>query len=134
MLSMTNEYSQYITSRGGVEGHALPQIRRLKTLGCGGKVQITRFDTAIAGTQARPATRCDKGGAMKEYNVSTGPKYSMTVYAADAREAIIKAFKKKAPKTVGLLVIAKTHGEPEVFMNPVIALQEAGYVVSEEER
>ena len=70
---------------------------------------------------------------MKKFKVSTGPKYSLTVNAEDARGAIIKAFKKKAPKTVGVLVMAKTYGEPEVFMNPFIALKEAGYPVVEEE-
>lgn len=65
---------------------------------------------------------------MPKFKVETG-NYQETVHAENAKAAVVKAFKKRAPKTVGMLAQVTPARGRVVYLDAPHCLSLAGYDV-----
>lgn len=70
---------------------------------------------------------------MKQWKITTGDYCSEVVHEQDmtALEATVLAFKKKAPREVGVLTECTLVDETVFYVKTTIALEQAGYKVDE---
>ncbi len=65
---------------------------------------------------------------MKTYTIQTGGQ-EWKVKAKNGKDAVIAAFKKKAPKAPGILTEVRSKEEPDFFVDSIKYLRLAGYKV-----
>lgn len=65
---------------------------------------------------------------MNTYTIQTGGQ-EWKIKAKNGKEAVIAAFKKKAPKAPGLLTEVRSKAETEFFVDTITYLKLAGYKV-----
>jgi len=66
------------------------------------------------------------GGEVSEYKISSG-KWKATVEAKTGEDAVIKALKRDAPKSLGMLIMIETKGKPDSYWGSDTAVQKAGF-------
>ena len=65
---------------------------------------------------------------MNTYTIQTGGQ-TWNIKANTGKDAVVAAFKKKAPKAPGLLTEISSKEEPEFYVDTIRYLQLAGYEV-----